>query len=263
MLAPVSTRLWLVDRHDDREDGAGLRAVSSSTRPWCASAIAFTIARPRPAPSERPGPPPLPEPLEDRRLLVHGGIPGPVVADPEPRLAARRRASRSRSVDPSRCSARRSRRAAPSPASAAGGRRRSTPCPRTSSTHSRFASAAAFASSASVSTPTSTVSSARKSGSSRRASRRRSSTIRPIRSSSSVTSASVSARASGLVLEELEMSAHDRQRRLQLVRRVVGEPPLRRERALQPVEHVVERSRELRDLVVAVHGDAAAQVASP
>jgi hypothetical protein len=37
---------------------------------------------------------------------------------------------------------------------------------------------------------------------------------------------------------------------------VVKEPPLRQEGALEPVEHVVERGRELRDLVASALGDA-------
>ena len=48
----------------------------------------------------------------------------------------------------------------------------------------------------------------------------------------------------------LEVSARDRERRSQLVRRVVDEAPLGGERALETVEHGVDRDRDVGDLVV-------------
>ena len=56
------------------------------------------------------------------------------------------------------------------------------------------------------------------------------------------------------------MAADDRQRRLELVRGVVREAPLGRERPFEPVEHLVERRRELRDLVLPFRRDARAEV---
>ena len=51
----------------------------------------------------------------------------------------------------------------------------------------------------------------------------------------------------------LEVSAGDRERRAQLVRRVVHELALGGERDLEPFEHGVDRGRDLADLVVCGH----------
>ena len=65
----------------------------------------------------------------------------------------------------------------------------------------------------------------------------------------------------GIVLEQLQVAPHDRDGRPQLVTGVVDEAALRREGRFEPVEHLVERRGELRDLVGALHRDAAAEVA--
>ena len=65
----------------------------------------------------------------------------------------------------------------------------------------------------------------------------------------------------GVVAEQLEVPADDRQRCAQLVTGVIDEPALRCERGLHPVEHRVEPRRELGDLIIADDGDPAAQVA--
>ena len=67
-----------------------------------------------------------------------------------------------------------------------------------------------------------------------------------MRSSSSVTISTVSARSAGIVAEHLEVAAGDRDRRPQLVGDVVEEPALRREARLEPIDHVVERERRAR-----------------
>ena len=87
-----------------------------------------------------------------------------------------------------------------------------------------------------------------KSGCSHFASVRRSSTIRLIRSSSSITRASVCA-VLRVVLEQLEVAADDGPA-CAARGRVVDEALLGRERRLEAGEHVVERLREDTDLVV-------------
>ena len=57
---------------------------------------------------------------------------------------------------------------------------------------------------------------------------------------------------SGSRVEQLEMTADDRDRRAQLVAGVGDELALERERLLEPVEHRVEQVPELGDLVVAL-----------
>ena len=64
-----------------------------------------------------------------------------------------------------------------------------------------------------------------------------------------------------VVPQQLEVTADDRDRRAQLVAGIADERPLAAERGLQAVEHVVERARELADLIVAAHLDAPGQVA--
>ena len=100
----------------------------------------------------------------------------------------------------------------------------------------------------------------RKSGRSSLASSNRSSTIRLMRSSSSVTRAIVSRALVGVVAEKLEVAADDRDRRAELVPGVVDERALGRERRLEPVEHGVERAGQVGDLVPAVDLDPAGQV---
>jgi signal transduction histidine kinase len=56
----------------------------------------------------------------------------------------------------------------------------------------------------------------------------------------------------GIVFEQLEVPAHDRDRRAQLVAGVADELLLARERILEPVEHLVEGAREVGELVVAL-----------
>ena len=63
-----------------------------------------------------------------------------------------------------------------------------------------------------------------------------------------------------IVLEQLEMPADDRQRRSQLVTGVVDELALRRECSFQPLEHLVERGTQLRDLVSSARRDPLAEV---
>ena len=87
----------------------------------------------------------------------------------------------------------------------------------------------------------------------------RSSTIRVIRSSSSATRASDASR-SGVVFEQLEVPADDREWRPELVARVVDETSLCAERPLEPVEHLVEGHGELRDLIATVRRDSGAEV---
>ena len=146
----------------------------------------------------------------------------------------------------------------PSPASAGGGRR-TTRRRRARRAPSRASpSAGTFANSSSVSTPTSTVSRSRKSGCSAFASRSRSLTMRPIRSSSSRTSATVSRPLLRVVAQQLEVAADDRDRRAQLVAGVVEEGALVRRR-LKAVEHRVERARQVGKLVVALRPRSAAR----
>ena len=64
----------------------------------------------------------------------------------------------------------------------------------------------------------------------------------------------------GIVAHQLQMAAHDGDGRTQLVPRVVDELPLRGERALQPVEHPVERLGERRDVVPSLYGDTAGEI---
>ena len=61
-------------------------------------------------------------------------------------------------------------------------------------------------------------------------------------------------------VEQLKVAAHDRQRRAQLVANVVEEVALIGERGLQAVEHLVERARQLRHLVVALDLDTLREV---
>ena len=63
-----------------------------------------------------------------------------------------------------------------------------------------------------------------------------------------------------VAFEELEVSPDDRDGRLELVAGIVDEVPLRLERSFEPVEHVVEGGRQVRDLVVPTNGDSPAQI---
>ena len=63
-----------------------------------------------------------------------------------------------------------------------------------------------------------------------------------------------------VLVDHFEVSAHDRERRLQLVPDVAEQLSLGGHRAVEAVEHPVDRTGELRDVVVADHRDAFAQV---
>ena len=62
-------------------------------------------------------------------------------------------------------------------------------------------------------------------------------------------------------IHELEVAAHDRDRRLELVAHVVQQLSLHVDRAFQPVEHRVHRARQVGDVVVALCGQAGREVA--
>ena len=78
-----------------------------------------------------------------------------------------------------------------------------------------------------------------------------------IRSSSSMAIARVAWVSDGIRrVEQLEVPAHDRDRRLEFVLHVVEQPPLVGQGRIQPVEHVVDGAGQLRDVVVPDDGDA-------
>ena len=82
-----------------------------------------------------------------------------------------------------------------------------------------------------------------------------------IRSTSSMTSLRDARTSAGSFSSiSFEVSAHDRERRLQLVPDVAQQLSLGGHRAVEAVEHPVDRTGELRDVVVADHRDAFAQV---
>src|SRR5690606_36879126 len=64
----------------------------------------------------------------------------------------------------------------------------------------------------------------------------------------------------GVVSEELELASDHRDRRAELVSRVVDEATLRGKRLLEPVEHLVEGPGEATDLVVTLHWYPLAQI---
>src|SRR5690606_40681162 len=64
----------------------------------------------------------------------------------------------------------------------------------------------------------------------------------------------------GVVSEELELAPDHRDRRAELVSRVVDEATLRGKRLLEPVEHLVEGPGEATDLVVTFHWYPLAQI---
>ena len=53
-------------------------------------------------------------------------------------------------------------------------------------------------------------------------------------------------------IHQLQVAAHDRDRRLELVAHVVQQLALHVDRALEPVEHRVHRARQVGDVVVAL-----------
>ena len=59
-------------------------------------------------------------------------------------------------------------------------------------------------------------------------------------------------------IHQLEVAAHDRDRRLELVTDVVEQLPLHVDRAFEPVEHRVDRARQIGDVVVALRAEGAA-----
>ena len=247
-------------RDDQGECGALAGALSSSTRPPWASAMARTIDRPSPAPSDAGGRRRRGGSGRRSARCSCGRDAGAAVGDPQPRLPVARARSRARSGRRARvcwtafwascmtACVSRWRSAVSRPAPLAGE-------PPVAVGERLRLGVELVGEDVEVERP-----GCRKSACSALASSSRSSTKRAIRSSSSVTRATVSSRSAG--------SSPSSSRWPRTI--VIGvrsswpasldERALAGEGALQPVEHRVERAAEVGDLVVAVDVDAAGEV---